>query len=398
MSPGEHTITRILTLRPNRHIAAPFSALLLGASAFRSLYTVQFSLLVLTLWARADSRWSAFLVGSFYFVGVTLELPQVILGYHDVDCFRAITAIVFYWPLAASIFGSPFALFWSQRGRRSIQAPLLLFSLFIPPLGIFGVGHPVISAGLLFPGTGLVGVILLLLLSSLYVTRHFWIIILLTMVLSLRYGFVSPPSDSSIYALDTSFEVSSRRTAQSLMTDWKRPFALFSRVSNISSDVEIIVFPEEIAGTFTDEVLRRWSDIAQGLPNKSLIVGGDRINHTHSSNILMAFEGTERTLVYTQRQPVPFTMWQPWNKASYPLSPIAPSATIVRGKRIGFLLCYELLTPWTVIQTATQWPDTIIGATNISYARGTKLYELMELHRELWQSLFGIPVIIANNR
>jgi hypothetical protein len=113
---------------------------------------------------------------------------------------------------------------------------------------------------------------------------------------------------------------------------------------------------------------------------------------------LMVFEGTTRRLVYTQRQPTPFSMWQPWNKASYPLNLMGRSATIVRGKRIGFLLCYELLAPWTVLQTATWHPKAIIGATNIAYARGTNLHEFMELHRELWQSLFGIPFIVAHNR
>jgi hypothetical protein len=394
----EQIIARVFPSRLIRLIGLPLSSLLLGAFAFKSPQLVPLSLLVLTLWATADSRWSALFVGTFYFIGVTLDVPQVVLGYHDVDCILAIKTIVLYWPVAACIFGTPFALFWCKKGRLTVRAPLLLLSLLMPPFGTFGVGHPVLSAGVLFPATGFLGVVLLLLCSTLYVTSQVWIAIVLSGILSLRYGFLSPPSDPSIFALDTSFETSSTRTAKSLMAEWIRPFLLLPQLSRISSDIKIIVLPEEIAGTFTTEVLRRWSGVAKDLENKSLIVGGDLLSPTHPSNSLMVFDGPTITLLYTQRQPIPFSMWQPWNKASYPLNLIGRSVAKVEGKRIGLLLCYELLAPWTVLQTATWRPKAIIGATNISYARGTKLHEFMELHRELWQSLFGIPFIVAHNR
>jgi hypothetical protein len=62
----------------------PVVAALLGAFAFQSYALVPLSLLVLTLWAKARTRYTALLVGVFYFIGFTHAVPQGVFGYKDI--------------------------------------------------------------------------------------------------------------------------------------------------------------------------------------------------------------------------------------------------------------------------------------------------------------------------
>jgi apolipoprotein N-acyltransferase len=295
------------------------------------------------------------------------------------------------------IFAVPFALFWSDTKPLTIRAPLLLVTLLLPPFGIFGMGHPVLAAGALFPATGLFGIALVIGLSPVYVTSYCWCGLLLSAALICMHGGLQPLTDVSILAIDTDFDSKANKTTHNLTTDWLRPAQLRARLLGGAPTAAIIVLPEEIAGVFTPEILNRWSTLARET-NKVILVGGDQLLSTIPSNTIVRFDTERSEILYTQRQPVPFTMWKPWSAIGYPISFLGPSVAKVRGKKLGFLLCYELLTPWTVIQTAAQHPDVIVGATNISYARNTNLYPLMELHRNLWGALFGLPFIVAHNR
>jgi len=372
-------------------------ALLLGALAFKASVLVPLSLLVLTLWANARSRWTAFLVGVSYFIGFTLAVPQAVCGYQDISIEQALITILLWWPCAAMIFALPFALFWSSGASIRIKAPLLLLTLLLPPFGVFGIGHPVLAAGAMFPGTGVSGIALVLMVSPLYATSYFWLPVALSGILSSLHYQYQPPSDPSIYALDTHLASTTTRTPTSLSNDWLKPGLLRAQLLDLPKSASIVVLPEEIAGVFTNELIARWSAVARET-NKTLIVGGDSLISGKPVNTLLRFGRASSDILYTQRQPVPFSMWKPWSASAYPISFTADSVAFVEGKKLGFLLCYELLTPWTVIQTAIQHPDTIVGATNIAYARKTSLFELMELHRNLWSALFGIPIIIAHNR
>lgn len=373
------------------------AALLLGALAFKASVLVHLSLLVITLWANARSRWTAFIVGVSYFLGVTLAVPQAVCGYQDIPLAKALITILLWWPCAAMIFALPFALLWSGRSSIRIKAPLLLLTLLLPPVGIFGIGHPVLAAGAMFPGTAVIGIALILMVSPLYATSYFWLPVALSGVLSILNFQHQPHSDPSIYALDTHLASTTTRTPASLFNDWLRPGLVRTQLLDLPKSASIVVLPEEFAGVFTDKLLARWSAVANET-NKTLIVGGDSLLSGKTVNTLMRFEPASADILYTQRQPVPFSMWKPWSASAYPISFTADSVAFVEGKKLGFLLCYELLTPWTVIQTAMQRPDSIVGATNIAYARKTNLFELMELHRKLWSALFGIPIIIAHNR
>jgi len=376
--------------------AALFAALL-GAFAFRSHVLVPLSLLVLTLWAITRSRYGAFSVGFFYFIGFTHAVPQAVFGYKDIAIGQALSAILLWWPSAAMIFAVPFALFWSDTKPLTFRAPLLLVTLLLPPFGIFGMGHPVLAAGALFPATGLFGIALIIALSPIYVTSYCWCGLLLSAALICMHGGLQPLTDVSILAIDTDFDSNANKTTHNLTTDWLRPSELRARLLGSAPTASILVLPEEIAGVFTPEILNRWSALARET-NKILLVGGDQISSMHPSNAFVAFSSDNNNTLYTQRQPVPFTMWKPWSTRAYPISFMNRSVAKVRGKKLGFLLCYELLIPWTVLQTAAQHPDVIVGATNISYARNTNLYALMELHRKLWASLFELPFIVAHNR
>ena len=71
--------------------------------------------------------------------------------------------IIWLWIPASILLALPYAVFWSDRRASAFwRAPLAVLASVPPPLGIIGWANPLTAAGILFPGTAWLGLILIL--------------------------------------------------------------------------------------------------------------------------------------------------------------------------------------------------------------------------------------------
>jgi apolipoprotein N-acyltransferase len=69
----------------------------------------------------------------------------------------------------------------------------------------------------------------------------------------------------------------------------------------------------------------------------------------------------------------------------------------IRGKRLGFLVCYEQFLTWPFLTLISQKPDGIIAPSNLWWCRDTSLPGIQAAAVRLWARLFGVALISAAN-
>jgi apolipoprotein N-acyltransferase len=70
----------------------------------------------------------------------------------------------------------------------------------------------------------------------------------------------------------------------------------------------------------------------------------------------------------------------------------------IRGKRLGFLVCYEQFLTWPFLSLVSQKPDVIVAPSNLWWCRNTSLPEIQGAAVRLWARLFEVPIAEAANR
>ena len=187
--------------------------------------------------------------GPALLIPVSLTLPVLCARQTDSRRSRWLTALGYYlaalWPLTAAgiqLYGwsaIPFLAVVSVAVASMLAAawlipgtvlPLLLTA--IPPLGIVGVAHPVGSAGILFPGTGWIGLLATLSLPAL-VTRRPSLAVPAAFASALLLNVIAtePKPPTGWQAINTEFgdiRDSLDRTAEFRAADWIQQTALAS--------------------------------------------------------------------------------------------------------------------------------------------------------------------------
>jgi apolipoprotein N-acyltransferase len=69
----------------------------------------------------------------------------------------------------------------------------------------------------------------------------------------------------------------------------------------------------------------------------------------------------------------------------------------IRGKRLGFLVCYEQFLTWPFLSLMSQEPDVIVAPSNLWWCRDTSLPGIQAASVRLWARLFGSSLISAAN-
>jgi apolipoprotein N-acyltransferase len=119
------------------------------------------------------------------------------------------------------------------------------------------------------------------------------------------------------------------------------------------------------------------------------------------NNVMVSFEGEGKSQMALQRFPVPFSMYRPFSKAGANgyLSSLGEISTMTfRGKRLGFLVCYEQFLAWPFLSLLSQEPDAIVAPSNLWWCKDTSLPGIQEATVRLWARLFGVPVVTCANR
>ncbi len=305
------------------------------------------------------------------------------------------------WIAACLAFVAVHGLLWSPRPGwgRAGRFGLASLVMAMPPLGIVGWAHPLTAAGVLFPGSGWLGLGAAAIAMLALTTR-------LCPVAALALGaawlwaaasWATTPEPGGWRGVDTAMGASLSRAA-----DLEQHRVVLGQVQRAAEEGgQVVVLPESALGLWTPTVSQFWMD-ALRTTRVVVIAGAAVVDQQGYDNVLVEISAGQARVLYRERMPVPVSMWQPWlswtgeggsARAHLFANPIATS----HGRQIAPLICYEQLLVWPVLQSMLHAPDIIVAAGNGWWTAGTSIVGIQRASVEAWARLFGVPLVMAFN-
>lgn len=325
------------------------------------------------------------LVATFYFVG----LFPIVWVAHDYTGVWHLSLLPWLIPSLVNVALVGFALSRSTSTSRALCTMLCVVALAVPPLSTFSVMSPAPLAGLLFPGTGLSGIALLLgLIGLLSIYRDISAnrIVFSALGLALLTGQALAAStidtaartQRSITGIDTYRGMPSEEQQRIFATAWR--FDELQQAEHSGSNT--VVLPESTFG--------QWHTVKlEPLKSTSVeIIGGARqqISESEYNNVLVS---NKRGILYRQREPIPYS----FARSNSPSKTHAST----NDNKIAALLCVELANPWVVNSTFVSATKEVIWAANLGWSKQSWLLPRMKAQAEQYARLYGKPVVIAIN-
>ena len=306
---------------------------------------------------------------------------------------------------AAILLAIPAALLFTPDRTKlpfAIGGVFLLTAL--PPLGIIGWASPLLSAGLLFPGTRWLGLIAILSIIPFLGRFPLQTGTLATIVALLANTFYNAPSPPTGWqAVNTKFG-GAGQAEQNFLSE----FDAHEQMQEIirRSDARVLLFPEHVVTQWNEATEAFWQKSLQRLSQRHATIligaglprpGGPRFAvPARYYNALIA-KGEESQTVYHQRIPVPLGMWNPLSHEGTPLNLFGPGTISVQNQRAAVLICYEQLLVWPFLSSAFEHPTVLVTVANDYWAKRTPIPEVQKASASSLARLFGLPLLSAVN-
>jgi apolipoprotein N-acyltransferase len=370
------------------------------------------------LWLEAaekKSRRTAFLVPFVFYLTISRGIvPGAYVFFQDGSFVRAFTL----WVLSATALAVPWGLLWSAKSRtkRALGVILAILASIPPPLGLVGWGNPLMGAGLFFPGFGWFGLILMLDLYAEAAQSEKLRRVLIVIAL-LAVPFLALPAapervtvgEVTIQGIDTSFgRMASGSGDFDTQCERERWVFRYVREKERNGELEsadIVILPETVIGRMNLTTMKRWTRFFDLFAQRGVafIAGGEipTDRGRKYNNVMASFEGDGKSQTASQRFPVPFSMFVPFSRqgANAYLSSLGEMSIMeVKGRRLGFLVCYEHFLTWPFLTLISQKPDVLVAPANLWWCKDTSLPGIRATAARLWARLFGVPVVEAVNR
>ncbi|MBX5166826.1 MULTISPECIES: conjugal transfer protein TraB [unclassified Rhizobium] len=361
------------------------------------------------LWSKASSRPIAALVAAGYFLAASRGLPQGVANFYSADLWPGLVL----WLVASASFVTVHAVFWTKpraenaSGRKGTDAARALRYLLamaltgLPPLGITGWAHPLTATGVLFPGWGWWGLgataILLVVMTSR--RRQIAVAVLAGLYVWSATNWTPPKLTPGWMAVDLKQGANLGRDGS--LQYHRELIARVRKAADASKDVRAAVLPESALGFWTPTVARVWQEGLRG-SDLTVIAGAAVIDPTGYDNVLVSISADAAKILYSERMPVPGSMWQPWlewtgkgggAQADFFGNPVVE----IDGIRIAPLICYEQLILWPVLQSMLHSPRAIVAVGNGWWTENTSIVAIQEASVAAWAKLFDLPVVMAFN-
>jgi apolipoprotein N-acyltransferase len=303
------------------------------------------------------------------------------------------------WLIGAALLCVPYALIWSESPRLIwLRAPAAVLMSVPPPLGILGVASPLTAAGLLFPGTGWLGLAATLMsIAALCVRPAFtaWAIAAIAFSCNLAYpGNPRPPSDWQ--AVSTHF---GGLGLNGVSAEDEFQAAEFIQQAALHSNARVIVFPETAVPRWTEATDLFWQPTLEAVASsgKTMLIGTtfDIPGQPGYENGIV-IRGAQAG-VFLQHIPVPVGMWNPMRSSSVPFHILNPSVVTVGNHRTAIIICYEQFLTWPILKAFLDHPDVFVSVANDYWARDTRIPALQSQILKFWARLFRSSKISATN-
>ncbi|MBW9069977.1 conjugal transfer protein TraB [Agrobacterium pusense] len=361
------------------------------------------------LWSTASSRSIASLVAAGYFLAASRGLPQGMANFYSADLWPGLVL----WVIASASFIIVHAVFWTKprggdssgkRGAdpaRALRYLLAMALTGLPPFGITGWAHPLTAAGILFPGWGWWGLGATAILLVVMTGRRWQIAVAVLGGLYVWSAANWTPPKLAPGWLAVDLEQGGNLGRDGTLQYHRELIARVRTASDAAKNVRVAVLPESTLGLWTPTVARVWQGGLSG-SDLTVIAGAAVIDAGGYDNVMVAVAADEAKVIYSERMPVPGSMWQPWlqltgqgggARADFFGNPMVE----VDGVRIAPLICYEQLILWPVLQSMLHSPEVVVAVGNGWWTENTSIVEIQKASVSAWASLFSLPVVMAFN-
>jgi len=368
------------------------------------LATIPLSLMAPLLFYHAKSRKHAYASMFCYYAAATWPLIPGARAFFGLQGTPLIG--LFLCLAAAALLALPWGLlFTGGRGRAVLSVPLCILLNAIPPLGIIGWASPLLSAGVLFPGSKWFGVALILAFLSLFRFKPAQSVVCLTFcAFVFQFQYTQPQLPAGWEAVNTNYGGSGQGE-----TDFTTEYNTHQSMQNtiLESRAAVLLFPEHLVTNSNESTEAFWGDTLTSVAteHRTILIGAG-INQPADSrnpfdqnrylNALLA-RGEENTAVYQQRIPIPIAMWKPFGHEGVPLNLFARGTIHVHNQNAAVLICYEQVLVWPFLSSALEHPTILLTTANDYWAKNTRIPAIQQSSAMSWARLFHIPVLSATN-
>lgn len=378
-------------------------------------------ILLALFWGHASTRASAFFVGFAFCFSSAASLPTALSNFFpNLSPLLATSTWIAYASVGAAAFAACWVAPKAGLTRRLISGVILLTVLAVPPVGAVFWGHPVLAAAEFFPGMGLAGIALTVVLWSLLGSLRFpptstgspevmiptgssdvaaWLIGISVVSAVVRFQVdvaggehATPHTISSTLGAD--FNLGRTSTNQVAQYRYLADEVLPTIKSMSPPAGAVVLLPESIAGVNTSARLQWWrGELDEFFSQNGTLVVGEYDEHGKG----MAVISKTGYRYYPARQSTPLAEWT--LEGSYQAFGMWSNVAILRtGSRYALVNCYEALTVWPLLLDLAKSPDAILFGSNQFWAKGTRAPDAMSSAMQSWAKIAGVPLVSAVNR
>jgi apolipoprotein N-acyltransferase len=307
---------------------------------------------------------------------------------------------------AALLLALPWGFLFSRgRGRAAFCVPLCIVLAAMPPLGIIGWASPLLSAGVLFPGSKWFGLALItVFLIAFRFKPTLSVVSLALFALVFHFQYTQPEMPAGWEAVNTNYGGTGQGDPY-FTTEYDTAQTMQTTI--LESNATVLLFPEHLLTHWNESTDAFWENTLTALASqhRTVLIGAginppgtprNPFAQKRYLNVLLA-RGEENSALYQERIPVPIAMWKPLSEDGVPLKLFARGTIRIHNQNAAVLICYEQVLVWPFLSSALEHPTVLLTASNDYWAKDTRIPAIQQSSATSWARLFHLPVLSASN-
>ena len=368
------------------------------------LATIPISLVAPLLVYQAKSRMHAYASMFCYYAAASWPLipgARAFFGVRGTPLIGLVLCLT-----AAALLALPWILlFTCERRKAALSMPLCVLLTAIPPLGIIGWASPLLSAGVLFPGSKWFGLALIIVFLSFFRFKPAASVFSLTLcALVFNFQYRQPQLPAGWEAVNTNYGGAGQGNPD-FVTEYNTHQLMQATI--LESHASVLLFPEHLVTHWNESTDAFWGNTLTTVAaqHRTVLIGAG-INRPATSrnpfaqnrylNVLLA-RGDENGALYQERMPIPIAMWKPLGDDGVPLNLFSRGTIRIHNQNAAVLICYEQILVWPFLSSVLEHPTILLTTSNDYWAKNTRIPAIQQSSAASWARLFHIPLLSASN-
>ncbi len=347
--------------------------------------------------ALATDRKSRFAAAAAYYLIGSSPIVGAVRGYwgpgHELAGIGA-------WLAASAALAAP----WAWAGS-AIGVVFAILATALPPLGVIGWLSPLNAAGVLFPGTGLTGVVLAIALLAavaaiaagrLPASPAFRNVLYagLAAVVVLSAALIATASPARPPAGWVGVSTAVLPAHGDAIAEIRNNEAIIRAIELQAPDARVVVLPESVVEGWFSGTRQQFGHAVA--PGQTWILGVQADSRDGAYVVQPGYSPVKPAAIAAG-----LLLGGDWipGQAGTLLPAWWQQTFTVDGKRVWAALCIEQLQSWTWIEAAFQRPDVIAAMTNSWWtATSNQAPMIQAASTRAWAQLLRVPVLSSTNR